>query len=102
MQDESQIKPKAKAAQPERMTVTFEGLVKEFGSKEGEAKYIAIALLEGEMVNKNTGETFIGRYFFDPRAEGPGYRPELGIATLPEEARKRADAIINTPQIKES
>lgn len=100
MQEESQIKSK-KAAQPERMTVTFEGLVTEFGFKEGEAKYIAIALLEGEMVNKQTLEPFVGRYFFDPRAEGPGYRPELAIATLPEEARKRAAEIIATKQVKE-
>jgi hypothetical protein len=90
-------KPKAKA---ERPVVSLAGLVKEFGPEEGEAKYFAIARLEGPV--KTAAGEVTGRYFFDPAAEGPTYRPDLIIATLPPEARKAAADIISTPQVKES
>lgn len=93
-------KPKTKAV-PERAAVTFEGLKKEFGDREGEAKYNAIARLEGPMKMPGTGATYTGRYFFDPAAEGPLYRPDLVIATLPADARRAAAEIIATPQVKE-
>lgn len=96
-ENQPDAKPKAK---PERPVVSLAGLVKEFGPEEGEAKYFAIARLEGP-VRTAAGE-FNGRYFFDPAAEGPTYRPDLIIATLPQEARKVAAEIIATPQVKES
>lgn len=94
---QADTKPKAK---PERPVVSLAGLVKEFGPEEGTAKYYAIARLEGP-VQTAMGEV-TGRYFFDPAAEGPMYRPDLVIATLPPEARKAAADIINTAQVKES
>lgn len=94
-----EVKTAKKAATQERMTVTFEGLLKEFGSQEGEAKYFAIARLEGEFINPQTGEHSTGKYFFDPATE-KGYRPELAVATLPADVRARVAEIIAAPQIK--
>lgn len=91
------VKPKVKA---ERPTVSFEGLKKEFGDAEGEAKYFAIARLEGEFVHPSTGEKYTGRYFFDPAVEH-NYRPDLTIATLPPAVRAKVAEIVSTQQVKE-
>jgi hypothetical protein len=84
----------------ERMSVVLEELNKEFGVKEGVAKYYASANLEGESVNPQTGETITGRYFFDPEVE-KNYRPDLVVASLPEAVRAKVDEILSTPQLKE-
>lgn len=90
-------KPKPKA---ERPVVSLAGLVKEFGSEEGEAKYFAIARLEGEFTHPATQEKYTGRYFFDPAVEH-NYRPDLVIATLPAAVRAKVAEIISTQQVKE-
>jgi hypothetical protein len=84
----------------ERMSVVLDELIEEFGVKEGVAKYYAICALEGETVNRQTGEVSTGRFFFDPNTE-KGYRPDLVVASLPADARAQVNEILSTPQLKE-
>jgi hypothetical protein len=93
-------KPKTPTKVAERPIVSLAGLQEEFGDKEGEAKYFAIARLEGEFKHPVTGEKVTGLYFFDPGREH-GYRPDLTIATLPPPVRTKVAEIINTAQVKE-
>ncbi|PYS48276.1 MAG: hypothetical protein DMF68_13605 [Acidobacteria bacterium] len=83
-----------------RMAVTFEGLIREFGVREGIAKYEAIARIEGDIVDPITLEARRGRLFFDPAVER-NYRPDLNIALLPDEARKTCLRIIDEKQVAE-
>lgn len=85
----------------ERMAVVLTELQAEFGAREGLAKYIAIANLEGEHIHPETREPYMWRYFHDPRSEGAGYHPDLVVAILPEAAREQVKNILTTPQAQE-
>lgn len=85
----------------ERLTIVLDALIAEFDVAEGLAKYRAIASLEGEMLHPTTREPYTGLYFFNPKVEGAGYRPDLIVATLPEDARRQVTEILSTPQVKE-
>jgi hypothetical protein len=81
-----------------RVSVSFDALVKEFGVREGVAKYEAIASLEMDRLNPSTYEPERVFVFFNPATER-GYRPDLVVGTLVPELRAQVDAILTTNQL---
>lgn len=75
----------------ERASVSYAGLVEEFGEAEGEAKYNAIASIP-------VGDS--GVLYFDPKQE-KNYKPDLAVASLIPSLRTEIAEIIKTKQAKE-
>lgn len=73
----------------ERASVTYEGLIGEFGPEEGEAKYNAIASIP---------VAGGGVLYFDPKIDKMEPKPELSVASLPPTLRTTIADIIKTKQ----
>lgn len=72
----------------ERASVTYDGLVAEFGEVEGEAKYNAIASIPVSG----------GVLFFNPAVDKMEPKPELAVANLPPALRTTIADIIKNKQ----
>lgn len=72
----------------ERASVSYAGLVEEFGEAEGEAKYNAIASIP---------VAGGGVLYFDPKQE-KNYHPDLAVASLPPTLRTTIADIMKSKQ----
>jgi hypothetical protein len=92
--------PGVDAKSGQRITVSFDALIKEFGIREGIAKYEAIASLQMDRLNPSTLEAERVYVFFNPASER-GYRPDLLVGTLASEIRAQVESVLTTRQITE-
>jgi hypothetical protein len=70
----------------ERVSVTYEGLQAEFGSKKGAEIYRRVAGIKG------------GSVFFNPNTESTDYHPPLGIYNLKSDDRAVVDGILSAKE----